>query len=635
MKDKIIHLIASEDSRNPMTDEEIAETLGIFRETVTNIRKEAGLGDSRERRKAAVFQDMKELLNMDPDLTERGLTRCLAERGYVIGKYAVGKLKEELLKEWQPEPEYGKTGEEIQDGSRFFSKVIGYAGSMKSQIKQVQAAILYPPKGLHCLLYGPSGVGKSYLAEIMHEYAVTTDNFASDAPYFAFNCADYADNPQLLLSQLFGYSKGAFTGASENKKGIVEQCDGGILFLDEVHRLPPEGQEILFYLMDKGKFRRLGETEAQRESHLMIIAATTEDPRSSLLLTFRRRIPMMIEIPSLKERPLKEKLQFIRLFFWIESRRLNAPVLVRAEVIRYMADEEYQGNVGQLKADIQVFCARAFLDGRTKRRSKMIVGMEALSGNKTEPISSGEHSRLAELVPEDEIFTPDMPAVTTAETDNGWDIYRDLEERYSALTKEGLKENEIEEKLLREIESSFQLHIRQVEEASLSLEELSHITGSDVMEMAKEVYELASQRLPYLKREMIIPLAIHLKMACERLKQQERIVEKGIKNLGELYRDEYEAAKEILNYICKKYYVCFYKEEAGFLAMYFHRFQEKHRKEGCVGVAVVSHGPVASAMAEVANSIMGVSHAVGVDMGIKDTPVQMAERTMEAVRRID
>ena len=301
MKDKIIHLIASEDSRNPMTDEEIAETLGIFRETVTNIRKEAGLGDSRERRKAAVFQDMKELLNMDPDLTERGLTRCLAERGYVIGKYAVGKLKEELLKEWQPEPEYGKTGEEIQDGSRFFSKVIGYAGSMKSQIKQVQAAILYPPKGLHCLLYGPSGVGKSYLAEIMHEYAVTTDNFASDAPYFAFNCADYADNPQLLLSQLFGYSKGAFTGASENKKGIVEQCDGGILFLDEVHRLPPEGQEILFYLMDKGKFRRLGETEAQRESHLMIIAATTEDPRSSLLLTFRRRIPMMIEIPSLKE----------------------------------------------------------------------------------------------------------------------------------------------------------------------------------------------------------------------------------------------------------------------------------------------------------------------------------------------
>ena len=60
---------------------------------------------------------------------------------------------------------------------------------------------------------GPSGVGKSFLAELMHEYACGTENFGKDAPYFEFNCADYADNPQLLLAQLFGYSKGAFTGA--------------------------------------------------------------------------------------------------------------------------------------------------------------------------------------------------------------------------------------------------------------------------------------------------------------------------------------------------------------------------------------------------------------------------------------
>ena len=130
----------------------------------------------------------------------------------------------------------------------------------------------------------------------MHEYACSTENFGKDAPYFEFNCADYADNPQLLLAQLFGYSRGAFTGAADNKKGVVELCNGGILFLDEVHRLLPEGQEILFYLMDKGRFRRLGEVDTQRESHVMVIAATTENPQSSLLLTFRRRIPMVIEL---------------------------------------------------------------------------------------------------------------------------------------------------------------------------------------------------------------------------------------------------------------------------------------------------------------------------------------------------
>lgn len=76
---------------------------------------------------------------------------------------------------------------------------------------------MYPPKGLHTIIYGESGVGKSYLAELTHSYAITTDNFSDNAPYFEFNCADYADNPQLLISQLFGYSKGAFTGADEDK----------------------------------------------------------------------------------------------------------------------------------------------------------------------------------------------------------------------------------------------------------------------------------------------------------------------------------------------------------------------------------------------------------------------------------
>ena len=134
----------------------------------------------------------------------------------------------------------------------------------------------------------------------MYKFAKGTNNFKEDCEFIVFNCADYADNPQLLLSQLFGSVKGAYTGATENKKGIIEICDGGILFLDEIHRLPPEGQEILFSILDKGTFRRLGETNTTRKSDIMIIAATTESAESSLLLTFRRRIPMVIEIPAVK-----------------------------------------------------------------------------------------------------------------------------------------------------------------------------------------------------------------------------------------------------------------------------------------------------------------------------------------------
>ena len=140
----------------------------------------------------------------------------------------------------------------------------------------------------------------------MYHFAIHVGTIQKDSPLVIFNCADYADNSELLLSQLFGYVKGAFTGADHEKSGLVEKADGGILFLDEVHRLPSEGQEMLFYLIDKGMYRKLGETDNTRTARLLIIAATTEDLDSYLLTTFRRRIPMLIDLPPLSERPLLE-----------------------------------------------------------------------------------------------------------------------------------------------------------------------------------------------------------------------------------------------------------------------------------------------------------------------------------------
>ena len=141
----------------------------------------------------------------------------------------------------------------------------------------------------------------------------------------SFNCADYANNPQLLLGQLFGMQKGAFTGAQE-QRGLLEIAEGGILFLDEVHRLPGEGQEMLFTFIDKGCFRRLGETESERTARVLLIAATTESPGSSLLKTFTRRIPMVIELPPLRERSAEERYRLITGFFKEEALRLGREI---------------------------------------------------------------------------------------------------------------------------------------------------------------------------------------------------------------------------------------------------------------------------------------------------------------------
>lgn len=201
-----------------------------------------------------------------------------------------------------------------------FNKLIGSNHSLAGIVKLGKSSILYP-NGLHTILLGESGVGKSLFAEVMYEYGVQNNVFSKNSSFVVFNCADYANNPNLLVAQLFGTVKGAYTGADNDKKGLIEEADGGVLFLDEIHRLPPEGQEMLFLYIDKQKFRRLGETSSERTAKVLIIAATTENPNSMLLTTFLRRIPSSIRIPSLKERTLSEKLMLVNNLYSAESKK--------------------------------------------------------------------------------------------------------------------------------------------------------------------------------------------------------------------------------------------------------------------------------------------------------------------------
>lgn len=185
-----------------------------------------------------------------------------------------------------------------------FDEIIGANLSLKTAVQQARAAIIYPPNGLHTLLLGETGTGKSMFAEIMCRYAREIGRIKANGPFVTFNCADYANNPQLLMAQLFGVKKGAYTGADKDRTGLIEKVNGGILFLDEVHRLPPEGQEMLFYLIDKGEYRRLGDTQLLSKANVLIICATTENVESTLLKTFIRRIPMIIKLPALRERSM-------------------------------------------------------------------------------------------------------------------------------------------------------------------------------------------------------------------------------------------------------------------------------------------------------------------------------------------
>lgn len=231
--------------------------------------------------------------------------------------------------------------------------------SLAPAIKLAKTAILYPPNGMNSLIIGSTGVGKSMLAKLMHEYANSLDN-TKDMPFIHFNCSDYSTNTQLLSAQLFGVKKGTYTGANYDRPGLIEEADGGILFLDEIHNLPREGQEMLFLFMDTGYFKRLGEVSKKIKSSARIICATNKDINSSLLDTFVRRIPIKINLPDINERLLEERLTLIEFFIKKESIKLDKPVLISKNSMLCLLSYDCPYNVGQLKNDIVLAIANAY-----------------------------------------------------------------------------------------------------------------------------------------------------------------------------------------------------------------------------------------------------------------------------------
>ncbi|WP_195295748.1 sigma 54-interacting transcriptional regulator, partial [Faecalitalea cylindroides] len=241
-----------------------------------------------------------------------------------------------------------------------FEKLVGHEQSLREIVKQCKATIAYPPEGLPLLLYGATGTGKSYIAQLTYEWA--KNNNIIKGRFVTVNCSEYANNPELLTANLFGHVKGAFTGADKDNAGLIALTDQGVLFLDEVHELKSECQEKLFLFMDKGIYHRVGDNDKWYKSKVRLIFATTENPENVLLKTLLRRIPMTITIPSMSQRSVQEKIELIYKLFRDEEQRLQCKIKMSNKVYNTLLSSKLAGNIGELKSIIQSCCVNSLFD---------------------------------------------------------------------------------------------------------------------------------------------------------------------------------------------------------------------------------------------------------------------------------
>lgn len=201
------------------------------------------------------------------------------------------------------------------------------------------------------LLLGESGTGKELMARAIHHASRR-----SAAPFVAINCGAIPET--LLESELFGHMKGAFTDATRNKPGLIEESHGGTLFLDEVGELPYGLQVKLLRFLQEDEIRRVGDTK-DIPVDVRIIAATSRDLQAMVdAETFRQDLYYRLHVLPLTVPPLRERRDDIPLlvdhFLQYFGQRLSRPgMVISREALRALMDYSWPGNIRELENTIE------------------------------------------------------------------------------------------------------------------------------------------------------------------------------------------------------------------------------------------------------------------------------------------
>lgn len=526
-----------------------------------------------------------------------------------------------------------------------FDRIVGAHGSLRSQVQQAKAAILYPPYGLHTLITGCTGVGKSRFAEAMYKFAIEKQRLKADAAFIVFNCADYADNPQLLLSQLFGYVKGAFTGADNEKKGLVDYADGGILFLDEIHRLPPEAQEMLFLLLDKSLYHRLGEVESTKKAQVLIIAATTENPHSTMLQTFLRRIPVLIELPELEKRDPGERMAIIFESFKEEAALVKTTIRVDREVLESLVLYQCPGNVGQLKSDIKQICSKAFLDYITNEKQFMEVNLFHVTSNILAGLNRVTETReelLRFLPPSSEKSVLFDSSDTTKpffmiSNESSIDIYDQIEHEYQHFLKSGYSQDDIKEAVSKNIDQYFHKYFAYLKsQAFVQKDSLINIVSPYVYIPVMELLENDLGFSGILNHPQILyGFLLHIENLIKRLKKGQTVINPNKERIKDAYPSEYQIAEQLKRKLEAKLAIAIPDDEIAFITMFLYSSAIR-QPNGSIGILVISHGVgIADGLVNFCNNLLKADHVKSLDFPPDKKVESLVAEAIEIVKDLN
>src|SRR6202158_5504311 len=261
--------------------------------------------------------------------------------------------------------------------------IIGQSPNMRAIFDLIQTVA---PQSSRVLITGESGTGKELVARAIHE-----NSARSQAPFITINCGAFPET--LLESELFGYMKGAFTGANENRQGLFQAAHGGTLFMDEIGNMSLTMQVKLYRVLQEGKVRPIGSTE-ESDVDVRIIAATNKEFEKEIAegrfredLYYRLSV-IPIQVPSLRER--REDIPLLARHFLERFRKtMEKPIeAISPEAMTRLESYDWPGNVRELENTLER--AVALESGREISLRVLPDRIAGYAGGSSIGVSSGQ-----------------------------------------------------------------------------------------------------------------------------------------------------------------------------------------------------------------------------------------------------
>ncbi|HYQ00719.1 MAG TPA: sigma 54-interacting transcriptional regulator [Polyangiaceae bacterium] len=283
-------------------------------------------------------------------------------------------------------------------------QIIGESRAMAELLRQLDKVV---DTRVSVLIEGETGVGKELIASSVHYRSKRKDKL-----FVAQNCAAFPEN--LLESELFGHKRGAFTGATDEKKGLFEIADGGTLFLDELGEMPLSLQAKLLRALQEGEIRPIGATQS-KQVNVRIVAATNKNLEAEVKAgRFREDLYYRLKVFPIRVPPLRERRDDIaplaRFFLDRYTREMGKSVPGFAqETLEILSAYDFPGNVRELENEVQrlviqaddnAFLTPELLSPRVRQIETVLLSANAAKGSLKEMVDQVERHILIEALRE-------------------------------------------------------------------------------------------------------------------------------------------------------------------------------------------------------------------------------------------